>query len=248
MSTDSSAAPSGATWLAGRLVRADRVTPTGRVLELDVPGWPGNLPGQHLDLRLTAPDGYQAVRSYSIASHGSGTRVELAVDELPDGEVSPYLVEDMQPGDELELRGPIGGYFVWPVQSAEPVQLIAGGSGIVPLVAMARAHRAVASRARMQLLYSVRAAEDAFYATELAGLVDDFFVLDWQYTRVAPEGWPHAAARVDAAAIMRATIAPADRPLIFVCGPTGFVEAVARLLVAAGHDPARIRTERFGGG
>lgn len=234
-------------WLAATVVDARMVTPHGRVLDLRVDGWPGNLAGQHVDVRLTAEDGYQAVRSYSLASSGDADILELAVDEVPDGEVSPYLVEDVRPGDELEVRGPIGAYFVWTPDRQEPVQLIAGGSGIVPLIAMARVHALGASTAPMRMLYSVRSAEDAFYADELDALSDSTFLVDWAYTRSAPAGHPRPAGRVDAATIAASTIPASENPSVFVCGPTGFVEAVADLLVAAGHSPDRIRTERFGG-
>jgi ferredoxin-NADP reductase len=234
-------------WLVGTVAQAMRVTPQGRVLVLDVPEWPGNLAGQHLDLRLTAEDGYQAVRSYSIASFGPGTSVELAVDQVPDGEVSPYLVEDVQPGDMLEVRGPLGNFFVWREAQTESVQLIAGGSGIVPLMAIARAHRAAASPAKFRMLYSVRAPEDAYYASELAELVDDRFGLDWVYTRTAPVGFARTAGRITRADIEASTLPVSDDPLVYVCGPTGFVEAVARILVDLGHPAERIKTERFGG-
>ncbi len=234
-------------WLVSEVVSVRSATPHGRVIELRVDGWPGNLAGQHVDVRLTAEDGYQAVRSYSLASSGDGDVLELAVDEVPDGEVSPYLVEDVRPGDELEVRGPIGAYFVWTPDRTEPVQLIAGGSGIVPLLAMARVHARASSAAPMRMLYSVRSAADAFYADELGALADDAFTVDWAYTRSAPPGHPRAAGRVDAATLAASTIPAAEQPSVYVCGPTGFVEAVADLLVSAGHDPDRIRTERFGG-
>jgi ferredoxin-NADP reductase len=234
-------------WKVGTVRTATAATPTGRLLTLDVPEWPGNLPGQHLDLRLTAEDGYQAVRSYSIASYGPGSSIQLAVDEIPDGEVSPYLVEDVLPGDQLEVRGPLGTYFVWHAEQADPVQLIAGGSGVVPLVAMARAHRDSGSAAPFRLLYSVRAPEDAYFAAELAAHVDDRFLLDWLYTRRTPPGWLVPPRRIDREALERVTIPAADSPFVYVCGPTGFVETTATLLVAMGHDPARVRTERFGG-
>ncbi|WP_378145132.1 ferredoxin reductase [Cnuibacter sp. UC19_7] len=234
-------------WTTGTVSGGERITPTGRILTLDVPSWPGNLPGQHLDLRLTADDGYQAVRSYSIASYGPGTTVELAVDELPDGEVSPYLVEDVQPGDQLEVRGPIGNYFVWREQQAEPVQLIAGGSGIVPLVSIVRAHQASSSAAPFRMIYSVRAPEDAYYASELDSYAGDRFSLEWVYTRTAPAGWARPAGRIDRAVIEAAALPASDEPTVYVCGPTGFVEAVARILVDLGHDPRRVKTERFGG-
>ncbi|MCS3444338.1 ferredoxin reductase [Microbacterium phyllosphaerae] len=234
-------------WLVARVVETRPATPHGRVLRLRVEGWPGNLAGQHVDVRLTAEDGYQAVRSYSLASSGESDLLELAVDELPDGEVSPYLVEDVLPGDELEVRGPIGAYFVWTPDRAEPVQLIAGGSGIVPLVAMARVHALTGSSAPMRMLYSVRSQDDSFYADELTGFEGDAFVLDWAYTRSTPPGFIRPAGRVDAATIAASTIPATEQPSVYVCGPTGFVEAVADLLVAAGHSPDRIRTERFGG-
>ena len=157
--------------------------------------------GQHVDVRLTAEDGYQAVRSYSLASSGDSDIIELAVDEVPEGEVSPYLVEDVRPGDELEVRGPIGAYFVWTPTQTEPVQLIAGGSGIVPLIAMARQHARTGSSAPMRLLYAVRSAADAFYTDDLAQLADDAFLVDWAYSRSAPPGSERPAGRVDAATI-----------------------------------------------
>jgi ferredoxin-NADP reductase len=200
-----------------------------------------------VDLRLTAEDGYQAQRSYSIASAPEDRHIELTVERIDDGEVSPYLADELLPEDEIELRGPIGGYFVWTPDHTEPVQLIAGGSGIVPLLAMARVHARSGSPAPMRMLYSVRSSDDAFYADELQGLVDDAFLLDWAYTRATPDGFPRPAGRVDAATIAASTIAPTEHPSVFVCGPTGFVEAVADLLVTAGHSPDRIRTERFGG-
>ncbi|MFJ4996813.1 ferredoxin reductase [Microbacterium sp. NPDC088619] len=238
---------SSSLWLVASVLEVRRATPHGRVLSLRVDRWPGNLAGQHVDVRLTAEDGYQAVRSYSLASSGEGGVLELAVDEVPDGEVSPYLVEDVRPGDELEVRGPIGAYFVWTPAQTEPVQLIAGGSGIVPLLAMAREHARSASSAPMRLLYAVRSAEDAFYTAELGDLTDDAFSVDWAYSRSAPTGSERPAGRVDAATIAASTIPAAERPSVYVCGPTGFVEAVADLLVATGHPPDRIRTERFGG-
>lgn len=231
----------------GTVVSVHTESPTGRSIVIDVPGWGGNLAGQHLDLRLSAPDGYQAVRSYSIASASPGDRLELAVDRLPDGEVSPYLVDDLQVGDQLEIRGPLGGWFVWRPQQSEPVQLIGGGSGIVPLVAMARAHAASGSTARFRLLYSVRSQHDAFFASELAGLASSNFEIDWVYTRETPEGWPSPAGRLSPSILEASTIPAADNPTVFVCGPTGFVESVADWLVALGHPAASVKTERFGG-
>ena len=234
-------------WLPATVRRTENTTSQGRILFLDVPDWRGNLPGQHLDVRLTAEDGYQAVRSYSMASYGPGTDVEIAVDEILDGEVSPYLVEDVLPGDQLEVRGPIGAYFVWREHDPTPTQLVAGGSGIVPLVAMIRAHRASASSAPFRLLYSVRAPGDALYATELGDAVGDAFSLTWVYTRLTPPDWPTPAGRVTPRTLAEHCLPPEQEPLVFVCGPTGFVEAVADALVGLGHDPGRVRTERFGG-
>jgi len=214
---------------------------------IDVPGWGGNLAGQHLDLRLSAPDGYQAVRSYSIASASAGDRVELAVDRLPDGEVSPYLVDDLQVGDELEIRGPLGGWFVWRPEQTEPVQLIGGGSGIVPLMAMARAHAASGSTARFRLLYSVRSPRDVFFADELMALASPNFEVTWVYTRETPAGWPTPAGRLRPAVLEASTIPASEMPSVFVCGPTGFVESVADWLVALAHPAASVKTERFGG-
>jgi ferredoxin-NADP reductase len=233
--------------MVGTVTDARTETPTGRSLTIAVDGWPGNLAGQHLDLRLTAPDGYQAVRSYSIASVGDAPVVELAVDRLPTGEVSPYLVDDVLPGDQLEVRGPLGRWFVWTPEDTRPVQLIAGGSGVVPLVAMARAHAASRSSAPFRLLYSVRSPDDRFFAEELASLESEFFRVDVVYTRQAPPGWPTRPGRVTRDVIAAATIPATDRPGVFVCGPTGFVEAVARSLVDLGHEPQNVKTERFGG-
>jgi ferredoxin-NADP reductase len=236
-------------WKTGTVAETAHFSPTARSLIIDVPGWPGNLAGQHVDVRLTAPDGYTAVRSYSIASSGSAERIELAVDELPTGEVSPYLVETIQVGDELELRGPLGRWFVWQpeVDGDRPVQLIGGGSGVVPLMAIARAHAASASTASFRMLYSVRTPADVYFAEELQGLVGDHFTLDLVYTRETPAGWPTPPGRVTKAVLDTAVHPVADAPLTFICGPTGFVEAVANALVDLGHPAEAIKTERFGG-
>lgn len=246
-------APAGI-WHVGIVVSTRTETPSGRSIVFDVPDWPGNVAGQHVDVRLTAADGYQAVRSYSIASVPSlvgddRNRVELAVDRLPDGEVSPYLVDELREGDQVEFRGPLGGWFVWRPEAEQtaPVQLIGGGSGIVPLLAMARSHAAAASSVRFRLLYSVRSPADAFFAHELASFVGPAFELDWIYTREAPAGWPRAPHRITTDDLARHAIPAADSPAVFVCGPTGFVETVASGLVALGHDPASVKTERFGG-
>ena len=237
--------PSG--WLPARIATVTQTTSHARVLTLDVPGWPGNDPGQHLDVRLTAEDGYQAERSYSIASWGPGTLVELGVDVVPDGEVSPYLGQVAEVGDMLEVKGPLGAYFVWDAADPSPVQLVAGGSGIVPLLAMARAHDAAPAAPPFRLLYSVRTPADAMYRSEVEALGRRSLEVTWAYTRGAPEGWPGPVGRLTPERIAAATIGPDARPLVFVCGPTAFVEAAANALVAAGHDPARVRTERFGG-
>lgn len=234
-------------WLPARVAEAAALTSSARMLVLQVPGWPGNLPGQHLDVRLTAEDGYQAVRSYSIASSGAGERVELAVDEIPDGEVSPYLTRDVEPEDELEVKGPLGGYFVWRAEDTSRVQLIAGGSGIVPLLAMARARVAAGVGGSFRLLYSVRSPADALYRDEISALTEAGLEVTWAYTREAPEEWTAPVGRLSPTSIAAATWSTDLDPLMFVCGPTGFVEAVADTLVALGHDPARVKTERFGG-
>lgn len=248
-------------WHVATVASTRRETPNASRLELEVDGWPGNAAGQHLDVRLTAPDGYTATRSYSIASSGAGTRVTLAVDKLPDGEVSPYLVDEVRAGDLLEVHGPLGAFFVWaPDASAagdsgaaaggsRPVQLIAGGSGVVPLFAMAEAHGAAADPTPFRLLYSVRSPDDVYFADELHRLVEASapLQLDLVYTRRSPAGWPTPPARITRDALGAAVIPAAERPRVFVCGSTGFVERVADWLVELGHDARSIRTERYGG-
>jgi ferredoxin-NADP reductase len=234
------------TWQVGTVIALRQETPTARTLVLDLPDWPGHLPGQHLDVRLTAPDGYRASRSYSIASHWTGGPVELTVEKLPDGEVSPYLVDVLQIGDPVEVRGPVGGWFVWTPQQPEPIQLIGGGSGVVPLMAILRAHQAAASHSPMRLLYSVRRPAAVYYADELEKWTTAENVsVTFAYSREAPPGAPRVG-RVDADLLATATLGPHTGATTYVCGPTPFVETVADLLVAAGHDPARVRTERFG--
>lgn len=235
-------------WQPARVVETIPATPSARILRLAVPGWPGSLAGQHVDVRLTAEDGYQAVRSYSLGSYGPGETIELGVDEIPDGEVSPYLVRDVLAGDELEVKGPLGGYFVWRPGGAAPVQLIAGGSGIVPLMAMVRAATDAGAAASVRLLYSTRTPENAIYRDELEEASRDGGVaVSWVYTRAAPAGWKRPVGRLDDDLLREAAVAPDDEPTVYVCGPTGFVEHVADALVRLGHPPARIRTERFGG-
>lgn len=235
-------------WHVATVVENRRETPTAARLVLDVPTWPGSEPGAHVDVRLTAPDGYQASRSYSIASSTPQGRVVLAVDELPDGEVSPFLVHEVRPGDQLELHGPLGAFFVWrPGESDRPVQLVAGGSGVVPLYAMAAAHGAADDTTPFRLLYSARTPADVFFADELAALAGPAFSLDLVYTREAPDGWPDAVGRLTRETLAARALPAAERPRVYVCGSTGFVESVARWLQDLGHPAAAIHTERFGG-
>jgi ferredoxin-NADP reductase len=227
----------------------DVVAESGRAhtIVLDVPEWPGHRAGQHVDVRLTAEDGYQAQRSYSIASAPEQDALELTVELVDDGEVSQYLVEDLRAGDSFELRGPIGGHFTWSVADGGPLLLLAGGSGLVPLMSMLRHRAARGSDVPARLLASVRAPKDRLYGDELAALAPrDGLHVAWTYTRAAPPGWTGWARRVDAAMLAELGPAQAERPRVFVCGPTSFVEHVAALLVDAGHDPAAIHTERFG--
>jgi ferredoxin-NADP reductase len=237
--------------LSWRLAEVAEVRPeTGRVatLALEVPGWDGHLPGQHLDVRLTAEDGYTAERAYSIASAPDGERVELAVERLDDGEVSPYLTEELRQGDQLELRGPVGGYFVWEPGRGGPLLLVAGGSGVVPLMAMLRQRAATGSQVPARLLYSSRSLDDVIFREELERLAaaGDGLTVTHALTRAQPPGWTGYARRIDAAMLEEVGWRPDERPLAYVCGPTRLVEAVAGQLVALGHDPARVRTERFG--
>ena len=245
------AAAARTAWRVGTVVEARPETSSARRLVLDVPDWPGNDAGQHLDVRLTAPDGYQAQRSYSIASAGPGTRIELAVDELPEGEVSPFLVEDVQVGDKLELHGPLGGYFIWKPQSVtrdpRPVQLIAGGSGVVPFLAMVRAHAATGDPTPFRLLYAVRGQSDIFYRQELIQLALSGLKLDYVYSRTAPHDWPVPAGRITKEALAGLAVPASQKPRVFICGSTGFVELVAGWLIELGHAAGDIRTERFGG-
>ena len=239
------AVPGRLSWLVSTLATTRDETPTARTLVLDVPGWPGHLAGQHVDVKLTAEDGYSAQRSYSIASApgaGDGTRLELTIQRIDDGEVSPYLTDVLTPGDPLELRGPIGGWFVWHPSSPAPVLLVAGGSGVVPLMSMIRA---IDGKVPVRLIYSVRSPADALYAPELSERARvSPLTLAYLYTRRAPEGMP--TGRISAETVAAAGWPPDANPGIFVCGPTGFVEAAATLLVAAGHDPGIVKTERFG--
>lgn len=255
-----------AAWHAATVDAVTQETPTARRIVLDIPTWPGNDAGAHLDIRLTAEDGYQASRSYSIASSGPGTRVVLAVAEVAGGEVSPYLVRGLQAGDQVEVHGPLGRYFVWsppgasaglpdpataPDGALAPVQLIAGGSGVVPLFAMAEAHARAADTTPFRLLYSVRTPDEVFFADELAAFAvappPTGLDLDLVFTRKAPSDSPRAPGRLTPELLGELAWSPEDAPRVFVCGPTPFVETVASWLVGAGHPPASIRTERFGG-
>jgi ferredoxin-NADP reductase len=235
-------------WRAAQVRQVRDESATARTLVLEVPSWPGHLPGQHVDVRLTAEDGYSTQRSYSIASAPDGARVELTVERLEDGEVSPYLTDVLQPGDPLELRGPIGGWFVWRPEEPAPTLLTGGGSGVVPLMAMIRTRIARGSGTPMRLIYSTRGPDTLLYHEELQRLGDQDPALrvDLVYTRRAPTGWEGKVGRLGAAQLAALAWPPADRPASFVCGPTSFVEAVANLLIDQGHDPQRIKTERFG--
>jgi ferredoxin-NADP reductase len=217
-----------------------------RSIVLDPPAWPGHRAGQHVDVRLTAEDGYQAQRSYSIASSPEDGQLVLTVERLDDGEVSPYLVDELRPGDELELRGPIGGYFVWEETLGGPLLLLAGGSGIVPLRSMLRHRAALESTVPVRLLYSARALDEVIYRDELSRLAADEVDLRFTLTRKWPEGWQGHRRRIDAELLREIAWPPHNGPLVYVCGPTGFVETAAGGLVELGHEPGRIRTERFG--
>jgi ferredoxin-NADP reductase len=236
-------------WQLGRVIDRVDETPRVRTLVLDVPDWPGHEAGQHVDIRLTAPDGYQAQRSYSIASApDDGQRLAITVERIEDGEVSPYLVDQLVSGDEIELRGPVGGYFVWDVEIEGPLLLIAGGSGVCPLMAMLRHRAARASGVPARLVYSARSVEDVIYKRELDELAqrsdgpDVVFTL----TRIQPASWNGYARRIDRDMLAEVAFPAAREPLCLVCGPTPLVESVADILVQLGHPAERVKTERFG--
>jgi ferredoxin-NADP reductase len=245
-------------WLVATV--AETIPETARVvtLRLDVPDWPGHRAGQHVDVRLTAEDGYQAQRSYSIASppdppgppghpgHPGPDRLELTVERIDAGEVSPYLTTVADVGDQVELRGPIGGWFVWDATDPTPLLLVGGGSGVVPLRAILRHHAATASTAAIHLVQSARTLGDVIYRRELEELAGPRRAVTVTLTRESPPGWTGHRGRVDAALLADVGWPPSVRPRCYVCGPTGFVEAVADALVELGHDPQNIRTERFG--
>lgn len=235
-------------WRAAEVVEIRPETSRTKTIAFDVPGWTGHKAGQHVDVRLTAEDGYQAQRSYSIASSADEATVELTVERLDDGEVSPYLTEELRPGDVIEVRGPVGGYFVWDPDAEGHVFLVAGGSGIVPLMAMARQRAAEGSSVPTRLLYSSRALDDVIYRDELASLADraDGFEVAYTLTRAQPPEWNGYRRRVDRELLAEVAPSPSDLAVAFVCGPTPFVEAVAEGLVGLGHDPQKVRTERFG--
>ena len=234
-------------WQLGSVLELLDETPRTKSLVLELPEWAGHRAGQHVDVRLTAEDGYQAQRSYSIASGPEDQNLVLTVERLEDGEVSPYLTDELRPGDELELRGPIGGYFVWEEALGGPLLLVAGGSGIVPFRAMLRHRMAVSIDVEARLLYSSRSLDEVIFRDDLLGprAYDDVDVRV-ALTREWPEDWSGYRGRLTPEVLAEAAWPPDDQPLVYVCGPTSFVEVVAEALVGAGHGPHRIRTERFG--
>ena len=240
------AVPGRLTWQLGTAVEVLEETPRCRSIRFDLPEWPGHRAGQHVDVRLTAEDGYQAQRSYSIASPPEDDGLVLTVERLDDGEVSPYLAGVLQTGDQIELRGPIGGYFVWDEPLGGPLVLVAGGSGIVPLRAMLRHWAAGKREAPVSLLYSARSMTDVIYREELAQLDGGKLSVDLALTREWPADWRGHRGRIDVELLARVVPQPAERPLAYICGPTSFVESVAQGLIDLGNDPGRIRTERFG--
>jgi ferredoxin-NADP reductase len=235
-------------WQFGTLADIVQETPRVASLYFDLPGWSGHLAGQHVDVRLTAEDGYVAERSYSIASPPEDQRVALTVERLDDGEVSPYLVGELRLGDKLELRGPIGGFFVWRVGENRPLFLIGGGSGVVPLMAMLRHRDRMKSRTQARLLYSSRSQADIIYRAELDRLASagDGLEVYHTLTREKPAGWKGFTRRVDQAMMQEVAWPKEQMPAVYICGPTTFVEAAASLLVSMGYPPISIKTERFG--
>jgi ferredoxin-NADP reductase len=235
-------------WQIGEIAELVDETPDVKTLVLDVPDWPGHLAGQHVDIRLTAEDGYQAQRSYSIASPPEDSRLAITVERLDDGEVSPYLTEELVVGDMLELRGPIGGYFVWGAQDGGPAFLVGGGSGVVPLMSMLRHRAASGSSVPVRLLYSAKTEASLIYRRELDELAGRGNGLEVVYTltREEPAGWAGRTGRVDQEMLRELAWPAAEGALAFLCGPTGFVEAVSSALVELGLPPQRVKTERFG--
>jgi ferredoxin-NADP reductase len=233
-------------WLVATIAETVPETIRTVTLRVEVPDWPSHRAGQHVDVRLTAEDGYSAQRSYSIASPPGADRLELTVERIDDGEVSPYLTTEADVGDQFELRGPIGGWFVWDGTDTAPVLLVGGGSGVVPLRAILRHHAASGSTAAMHLVYSARTLADVIYRRELEALVDPRRALTVALTRESPPDWAGHRGRVDAGLLAEVGWPPLVQPHCYVCGPTAFVESVADALVGLGHQPGRIRTERFG--
>jgi len=234
-------------WTLSEVVDLVDETPSVRTISFAVPGWPGHRAGQHVDVRLTAEDGYQAERSYSIASAPGASSLDLTVERLVDGEVSPYLAGELRTGDTIELRGPIGGYFVWEPAMGGPLLLVAGGSGIVPLMSMLRQRASANATIPARLLYSSRTWDDVIYRDELDRLAKETGVdVVHTLTRSQPPGWTGYSRRVDAAMLGETAWPQSSAPLAFVCGPTSFVEAVASGLVLLGYPPAKVKTERFG--
>ncbi len=241
-------APRRLAWRIAEVVETRPETPRTKSIALGVPDWEGHRAGQHVDVRLTAEDGYQAQRSYSIASAPENGRVRLLVERLDDGEVSPYLADELRAGDGLELRGPIGGWFAWDAREGGPLLLVAGGSGIAPLMAMIRHRKASGSDAPVSLLYSSRSYEEVIFRKELERLAQEDGTLQVTHTltRSRPSGWTGYDRRIDAEMLREIAPSPDGQPLAFVCGPTPLVERVATELVGLGHDPSRVKTERFG--
>jgi ferredoxin-NADP reductase len=234
------------TWQVATVAAVRPETAAVRTIEFETPDWAGHQAGQHVDIRLTADDGYVAERSYSIAS-APGEPLQLTVERLENGEVSPYLTEELRPGDEIEIRGPIGGYFVWDGDDAStPLLLVAGGSGVVPFRSMLRHRARIGSNVPVRLLYSARTLPDVIYRTELDMAGNGAEVI-YTLTRKQPPGWAGHSGRVDAAVLTEVAWPPDRRPLAFVCGPTAFVEIVAGELVSLGYPPDRVKTERYGG-
>ncbi len=235
-------------WMTATVRAVIEETPRVRSLVLDVPDWPGHKAGQHVDVRLTAEDGYRAQRSYSIASAPQAAQVALTVERIGEGEVSPYLAGESRQGDQFELRGPIGGYFVWTAELGGPLLLVAGGSGVVPLMAMLRQRAAAKSKVPAVLLFSSRTYADIIYRAELEQLAGqgDGLKLVHTLTREAPAGWRGFTRRIDRTMLQEVGFVPDAQARIFVCGPTPLVEGVARALRDIGHAPQRIKTERFG--
>ncbi len=232
------------TWQTAIVSSVTDETPQVRTILLDVPGWPGHRAGQHVDVRLTADDGYQAERAYSIAA-APGEPLAITVERLDDGEVSPYLTQELRPGDTIEVRGPIGGYFVWAPPDGGPLMLLAGGSGVVPLRTILRYRRLAGSSVPARLLYSSRSWEDVIYRGELEAASDGVAVT-YTLTRKQPPGWTGYARRPDEQLLAAVAWPAAQMPLAYVCGPTPFVETVAAGLVGLGYPPERVKTERFG--